>query len=255
MVFIYTEGKNLVGYEVVLPNIPGALRCLTSITEKHGLNIVYIEECRVSEGNDLFFIVVDFTDKDVDPETLLNEFKKERKYISHVEISPTFKNMIFPRNFCVKLLGNHRVILMGFANMMGIINGLKKQFGEGAASSFLYHLGYGVGRELYDTYSKYTEIEGPEDGIKLIDALTKGASWCKIIDYSIKDDKIILKVGMLWECEMLKGRVDKPASNYVKGILVGFFEKVMAKDRKLMVRENKCIALEDPYCEFEIELI
>jgi|Deesub1362A_J573_1020465.scaffolds.fasta_scaffold00012_134 predicted hydrocarbon binding protein len=255
MVFIYKDGRDLVGYEAVLPNVPGAIRYIASITEKYGLNIVYIEECTVSEGNDLFFIVVDFTDKDVDPEMLLKEFRRNKKYVTSVEMSPSFKNVIFPRYFCVKTLGGLRVILMGFANMKGLLNGLKKQLGEEASSSFIYHLGYGVGRELYDIYSKYTPIEGPEEGVKLLEALTKGASWCELISYSIKGDKIILKLGKLWECEMLRGMADKPTSNYVRGMLVSFFEKVLDKPGGLVAIEKKCIGQGEPYCEFEIKII
>ena len=255
MVFIYKDGRDLVGYEAVLPNIPGAIRYLASITEKYGLNIVYIEECTVSEGDDLFFIVVDFTNKDIDPEMLLKEFQKNKKYVTKVEISPSFKNIIFPKYFCVKTLGGLRVILMGLANMKGLLGGLKKQLGGEAASSFIYHLGYGVGKELYDIYSKFTKIEGPEEGIKLLEALTKGAGWCELISYSIKEDMIVLKVGRLWECEIFEGKADKPTSNYVRGMLVSFFEKVLNKQGRLVAIERNCIGKGEPFCVFEIKIM
>ena len=252
MVCLFKEGRNLVGFEIVLPNIPGTLRHTCSLTEKYGLNIVYIEECGISKENDMFFIVVDFTDEDIDPETLLAEFRKDKDYIISADISPYLNDIIFPSKFCAKDMGGRRGILLGQGNMKGIILGTKKKLGE-ESDAFLYYLGYGIGEETYRMYAEPRDIGDSTEGILLWEALVRGARWGDIIGYEVMDDKIIIRLERLWECEIQKGLVDKPASHLFRGILAGFFEKLLGK--KVAVKETKCIALGDPYCQFEINII
>ena len=65
-------------------------------------------------------------------------------------------------------------------------------------------------------------------------------------------DKIIIRHDKLWECEVQKGLVDKPASHLLRGVLAGFFKELLGK--RVDVNETKCIALGDPYCQFEISV-
>ena len=67
------------------------------------------------------------------------------------------------------------------------------------------------------------------------------------------DNKIIIRHNKLWECEIQKGLVDKPASYLLRGILTGFFESLLRK--KVLVNETRCVAVGDPYCQFEINIL
>ncbi len=87
----------------------------------------------------------------------------------------------------------------------------------------------------------------------LLEAITRGAGWTELIGYEEADDKIIIRLERLWECEIQKSIVDKPASNFVRGLLAGFFKKLLGKE--VVVKETKCIALGDPYCQFEINIV
>ena len=253
MVYLFKEGKNLIGFDVVLANIPGTLRLVTSLTEKHGLNIVYFEDCGISGETGRFFMAVDFTDKEFSPEDLLRELRENKDYVINAEISPSLNDIIFPSKFCAKDLGGMRAILMALGNMRGIIQGIKKTLGNETGETVLYHLGYGVGEELYNVYAEPRGIKDFTKGILLLEALIRGAGWADIIGYEKTDDKIIIKFDRLWECEIQKSKVDKPASSYVKGMLVSFFNSLLKKE--VVVKETKCIAIEDPYCQFEINII
>ncbi len=253
MVFLFKGGRELVGFEMVLPNIPGVLRNVCSIIEKYGLNIVYIEGCELSGEAGDFFIAVDFTDTDVTPETLLKEFRKNKEYITSADISPSFSDIIFPSKFCAKDIGGMRAILSSMATMRGIVMGVREHLGVESGNALLYHIGYGIGEEFYKIYAEPRGIKDLNEVFLLIEALTKGSKWGDFIGYERADDKIILKFERLWECEIQKGIVDKPASNFMRGILAGAFETILGKE--VIVKETKCIAVGDPYCQFEISII
>ena len=253
MVYLFKEGRQLIGFDIVLANMPGTLRFVSSLTEKHGLNIVYFEDCGISGETGRFFMAVDFTDKEVFPEDLLRELRKNKDYVVDADISPSLNDIIYPSKFCAKDLGGMRAILIALGNMRGTIQGIKKTLGDESGETVLYHLGYGVGEELYKVYAEPRGIKDFTKGILLLEALTRGAGWADIIGHEGAGDKIIIKFERLWECEIQKGIVDKPASNYMRGILTGFFKALLGKD--LVIKETKCIALGDPYCQFEINII
>ena len=250
---LFKEGRKLVGFEIVLPNIPGTLRYMCSIPEKYGLNIVYIEECGISKESGNFFIAVDFTDKDVDPETLLAEYRRAKEYIISADISSSLNDIIFPKKFCSKDIGSVRAILMAVGGMRGVVMGIREHLGVEGGNALLYHLGYGDGEESYKVYAKSKGIKDLDEAILLFEALTKGTGWADFIGYEIADDKIIIKLEKLWECEIQKGVVDKLASNYMRGVLAGYFKTLLGKE--VVVKETKCIAVGDPYCQFEINII
>ena len=253
MVFLFKKGRELVGFDIVLPNIPGTLRYICSITEKYGLNIVYIEECGISRESGRFFIVIDFTDKDIAPETLLTEFRKAKKYVYSADFSSSLNDIIYPKSFCSKDIGGVRAILLAVAGMKGIIIGIREHLGEEGGNTLLYHLGYGDGVESYKVYAMSMGIENVTDAISLLAALSKGTGWADIIGYEATDNKITIRLEKLWECEIQKDTVDKPASNYMRGLLAGYFKSLLKKE--VIVKETKCIALGDPYCQFEINII
>ncbi len=254
MVFIIKGERDLVGFEVDLFNKPGALKYVTSIPEKYGLSIAYIEECEVSHGHGTFFIVIDFSNRDVEPETILREFKNNDGYVIDARIAPTYKDLvIFPSKFVPKDLGGVRAILLGLATMKGIIHDIKEQMGEEAGEAFLYYLGLGIGKEAYRMYSELVGIDDLRDGILFTDVSTRGGGWAALKEWSMEDNKIILSIERLWECEIQRGKATKPSGVLFRGILVGFFQSLLKK--RVRVIETKCIALGDPTCIFEIDIL
>ena len=256
MVFLLTEGRKLVGYELILRNIPGALKTISSIPEKHRLNIEYIETCTRSKEIYWLFMAIDFTDveEEVTPELILEEFRNAKVYVLDASIAPSKFNIVYPSRLCIKNIGGMRAILLGLGNMRGLINGIKDNMGEEMGNSFLYHLGYGVGKELYNLYAKPFNVDNLEDGVTILTALARGGGWADVYIEDIGKKEVILKVEGLWECDISRGKGDnKPKSNYVRGILAGFFEHLIRK--KVIVKEVTCIGLGDPYCRFNISMI
>ena len=257
MVFLIKKGRRLIGYEVDLKNVPGALKAVASIPEKYGLNIEYIETCRLIGDVYSLFLAIDFTDvdKEVTPEHILDEMKKNKTYILNAEIAPSIYDVIFPSKLCIKDIGGMRAILLGLGNMKGIINGIKKNMGIDMGSSFLYHLGYGVGKEIYNIYGKPYNLNTIDDAIALLSGLARGGGWADIHKEYANEKQVVITMDSLWECEVSGSNLsdEKPKSNYVRGILAGFFETMLHK--KIVVRETQCIGLGDSKCRFEINII
>ena len=252
MVYLVVK-KRVVGFELTLANTPGTLNKITSVTKDHNLNIYYIETYSKSTDKYELFIAIDFNDTKVSPEEILKEFRKYRKYVLEASIAPIFKNIIYPSKFYTKDIGNIRAILFDVANMKGLIEKTREKIGVEAGNALLYYLGDGVGKEIYEIYGSSLGIKDFEEGILLLKTLARGAGWAEIIEYEKKDDKIILKLEKLWECEIQKNTVDKPASHFVRGLLAGFFKTLLEKE--VIVKEVKCIAVGNPYCQFEISVI
>jgi predicted hydrocarbon binding protein len=73
-------------------------------------------------------------------------------------------------------------------------------------------------------------------------------------DYKIRSDKEFwITVDRLWECESLKGKIDKPAGNLFRGMLTGIFRGFFNRD--VVVKETECIAIGDDHCKFEATII
>ena len=176
MVYFFKEGRDLVGFEVTLFNIPGALEYIASVTKRKGLNIFYIENCFRDEKYYGLFIAVDFTDSQYSPVDLINDFIRNKMYVADVVISPSLDDIIFPSKLCVKNLGGMRAILMASGSMRGIILGIKKELGEESGETILYHLGYDMGEELYKIYAEPRGIKDIRKGIMLLEALARGGA-------------------------------------------------------------------------------
>ncbi len=253
MVFIYKEKERLVGFDIVLANKPGALESIAFTAKDYRLNIYYIEiESLTKEEYDLF-VIYDFSESRHSPEEFIEDLKKGVEYVKKAVISPDFKNIIFPSMFKPMKMGNTRSIIFSEASIRGLITMIKENLGVDPGNALLYHIGYGVGQKVFETHIKPLDIYSIEDLEKLLVALFRGSRWGDIIEYTVEDDKIILKAVNLWECEVQKGLVDKPASHFVRGIAGGLFKSIL--NREVVVKETKCIALGDPYCQFEIHPI
>ena len=253
MVYLLKREKDIVGFELVLKNVPGTLKAIATIPEKYGLNIEFIETCSVAEETYNLFLAIDFTNSNISHEELLEEFKKEEKVVT-VNIAPSLYNMIYSSRFCSKNLGGVRAILCGIGTMQDLIEGIREEFGEESGNAFLYHIGYGIGKKIYEIYGGEMKIKNINEAATLLKALANGGAWGDTKEYNIdmEEGKIMVRITELWECEIQKNR-RKHSSNLIRGILAGFFKAFLGIE--LVVKERKCIAAGDSYCEFEINII
>ena len=251
MTLIFRKGRDLIGFEVTLANEPGALSELTSFISRCSLNIHYIEILSLSEETGLMFIVLDFTDSEVAPSDIIENMKKIR-CVKEVVMSSIYKDIVYPSKYTPLYLGPSRAVIFVESCLHGMIEEIKTNLGEEYGKGFLYQLGIGLGQRLLERYIDIIEKD-IEEGIKLLTTIIEGARWGDIISHDIKDEKIIIRIKDLWECEIQKENVTEPSSNLMRGILGGFIRKLLRCD--VVVKETKCISIGDSYCQFEINVI
>jgi len=252
---VLKKGRELVGFEVTLNNRPGSLSQLASIPKKLNLNIDYIETLSKSEDKYELFMIIDMTNTDISPEDFLKELRESKGYIIEASIAPSLKDIIYPSKFYVKTVGESRYIYIGEELMKPFATGIKHVLGREAGESFLYHYGIGVGRELFRSYAENRKIQGLEDSISLLKALFNAHAWANIKGYEYDDKSILLHLENLWECESQRDvdNMSGRGSHLVRGIISGFIKEALGKE--IVVKETKCVANGDPYCEFEISII
>jgi len=252
LVLLFKDGRELVGFEVELYNVPGALYNVSGIFSKYNLNIVYLDISEITKEIYMLFIVVELGASKVDMNNILNELKNLSNYVKSASIAKSLGNIIYSLKGHIKDVGGHRVILFGMANMEGFIEGVIETFGVELGRTLLFRIGVDVGERAYENYGVRVGVKSVEDAIKLLNALATGFYWGYINKYEIKNDRIILYIKDLWECELWKGKTDKPASSLVKGIIHGFFRKFL--NTEVEVDEEKCIAIGDKYCQFKVSI-
>ena len=63
--------------------------------------------------------------------------------------------------------------------------------------------------------------------------------------------RFVMRLHGNFECTPFIGKKDRPVSHLIRGGLAGVFKEAYGRDFR--VREVKCIAKGDEYCEFIIE--
>lgn len=253
--FVTDRNKNYCSLEFIVNNRPGVIFRISQKFAEKNINIVQFIHSNTQEENSAIFVVGDFTDSKVSPEELLDELRRDSEYILKVKFADKTRNIYYSSHLFPITLDGHRVVLFGPADMHGLIYGLRKDLGVVMTNSLLYHLGYGVGEAIYEYYFK-PKGYSPEnlDGImNLIDAILVSYGWGKLKGYLFDENKIIVDIEDLWECEIQKKIGTPQGSSYFRGVLGGFFETIY--NLKMDIKETKCISKGDDSCRFEITLL
>ena len=251
MVIIRDEKKNLVGYDLIIKNRSGALAEIVDVFRDHGVDIYYTETTLLPEFKFGLLIIADYTESKASPEFLLDILKKHR-LVEDVVISPAYKDLIYPSNYHRMELDGIRHIIISEVFLKGIILKIRDEFGSQRSKTVLYHAGYSIGKEIYNILGKPLDVEDVRGGIELLTALLRGTRSGNVVDYRIEVNRIILMISESWECEVQKGIINETASHLLRGVIAGYFNSIL--EREIDVIETKCIAIGDPYCQFEITI-
>jgi predicted hydrocarbon binding protein len=116
----------------------------------------------------------------------------------------------------------------------------------------LHYQGFSIGAEIFDQYMKIAKSRTVEDLVEVARAINMTLGWGVIEDVSVDSEKgrAKLRICHSFECELSTDQ-RKPKSHFYRGAIAGVFARFFGKD--VEVKETKCIAMGDPYCEFEIE--
>jgi predicted hydrocarbon binding protein len=142
-----------------------------------------------------------------------------------------------------------RTMLISQEALQRMIGAMGEQFGSGG-SVISYQEGVAIGSrwvaQLRSVFHGDLRTLIPE-AIKLYSAM--GIGRAEFIVASFDSLQFVLRLHHNIECE--GKRTEKPNSQWIRGHLAG--AAMAAFDAQLVCTETKCIAVGDPYCEFELK--
>ncbi len=254
---IYKDDEALIGLEILLKIKKDAfipIGEIERILSSFGGRIRHIECSSGSNEETLVFIVVKMETENMELDRLIDALKKDLRDVSKIELSPSVWNQfIFSRDLFPLMVGDNRAAILDNVFLESLIIGARDSLGEELAASLAYHLGVLAGKQGFERYYAGKNLSDVDEVFRFSDAILSSYGWGRILEYEFKKDALIVRVEKLFECEVLKDKVDKPASSFFRGLMEGFASKYFGSP--VVVKETKCIAVGDPYCEFVVSII
>ena len=246
-------GRELVQFCIGLKNVPGAMGQVASELARYGVNILS-GHMTAHPGEELGYVAffADITDATIGLEELAAALK-QLDVVVELEIREAEVPglIVDAAHFPLLFLGQEVVIID--LRMIGhMFSRLDEVFGTGA-SVILYEMGVRAGKVIVEEVVECGIRE--EDVLKVLAALGVARGWgiTEILSWDPRAVRLVLRVWENFECKPLAGRKRKPHSHFMRGVIAGIVSKLTGQPVK--VREVKCLAKGDPYCEFVAEKV
>jgi len=245
---IHLPERSIVGLHIFCVNTPKTIYGLSKFLVKHNVKLLYAN-ILAKNGDAELTVFLDITNATEPIDRIVSEISG-LDFVRKVSvINPLFKGLIIDLVHFPILLMGRRAWIVSEAVLKGLFKDFKESFGE-AGRVFLYHLGVGIGRDLYETYKEY--VLSSLGMMELIKAFSKALGWGIIEEIRpLVYGKYRVRVRHNLECEVCKPS-NRSCGDFSRGVLTGFFEKILG--RRVGVEETKCIAKGDPYCKFIVKL-
>ena len=244
---LYLPGRRLYGYWMILENVPGTLAKVTNVFADEGVNIVKVLVTSVEEGADSLFYC-DFTDVDVKPEKLAEDFRRMKVVKDIKLIEPIIPGLLIDNIHFPIMISKGRYVINREDCLRSFIKGMRSEFGS-AGEALLYRIGLDMGKGMWQGLDYYTT--DAEEKLEIFKQLFMNTGYGKMdmeIDIIGKEADVIVYDSI--ECRQGIGS-ENPYSHYIRGIIAGVFKNIFGGE--VDVKEMKCIAVGDEYCEFRVE--
>ncbi|MEM1545346.1 MAG: hypothetical protein QXY40_08945 [Candidatus Methanomethylicia archaeon] len=250
---MFTGGKNIVAFDIVIPSKPGVLASISNVFSKYNINILSVTlPSTISEKERVHgFIVGDFSNSLLSPEDIKSKIEELEVVFEVRIVKPIEGSIIYSRNLFPIYQGDVRSIMIDQNTIKVLLSLFKEHFGEGFTESLLYYTGYNTGKAFHKVYIGDKNIK-LEEALELLNAFLIGFGWARIVNVRLYEDNIVVQTDRLWECEVLEGKVQGSASRYFKGFLEGFLFSFLKKN--IRITETSCIALGNSFCTFQISI-
>jgi len=250
---VFDENRKLYGVAIECKVRKSVLKKLSEIAQKTGIIIRFIQVSMVEVDEPLVRAVafLDMSDSNITPEEVLELVRKQDFIREAWLIRPNRTGIICDNYFFPLTVGEERAVIFRKTVYEALFKGLREKFGS-AGEAMLYYQGYNVGYELCANHMSMDHAEKPEFLIEMSKTISRTLGWAIIDDEKIdlKKRRAKIRVYQNFECEIGKGS-GKPHSQFYRGIIAGWFHKFFEKP--VDVKETKCVAKGDTYCEFLIQ--
>ena len=234
----------------------GVLEKLASIAAKYGVKVLYISYSMPRDYEKLVraLVFIDVTDATAPVEQLLEEARK-LKFVREIrDMKPEIEGFALDLFSFPLVIEGKRVIILREQGIKGIINGLRKRLGS-AAEAIQYFLGFEAGLEFGENHRRIGERLGIKKHSEIFSRIsapmfvTVGFGVMKVLKISDNPPYAHIRIYGCFECECAPKKSEKPYSHLVRGMIAGVFTRLFGVE--MTVKEIKCVAMGDPYCEFE----
>jgi predicted hydrocarbon binding protein len=123
-----------------------------------------------------------------------------------------------------------------------------------AAEAFLYYQGIEIGVEYAKNHREIANKLGVTNPQQIFEDIILGMLSCmgmgkaEVIKHATNPLYIRIRIYNSFECEAGRG-AKQPYSQLLRGVIAGILTELCKT--KMTVKEQKCITIGDPYCEFE----
>ncbi len=253
-VMVFDENHKIYGIALELKVEKGNLRKMAELSESLGIVTRYIQVSMEETGkptvNAIAFL--DFSRAKATPEEALEILTNSYDFVKNAKIiKPQGKGIIFDDYFFPLIAAGERAVIFRKKVYKALFNGVREKFGS-AGEAMLYYQGFSIGAEIFDQYVKIAKSRTVEDLVEVARAINMTLGWGVVDDVNVDLEKghAKLRIYRSFECELSRDQRN-PQSHFYRGAVAGVFARFFGKD--VEVKEIKCIAMGDPYCEFEIK--
>ena len=193
-------------------------------------------------------LICDFTFSKTTPKEILEQIREVEDVIKATMIEPVMPGFVIDYVHFPILLAGKRCLIIRQELMQEIMDRIREEWGS-AGDVFLYHVGKRAGSLLWKTHAHFSEKI--EESISILEAIIKSMG---LGEFKFKMNangslfKVIVKYS--FECENHRQETKDGRSQFIRGLIAGIIEESLGKS--VEVRETKCIAKGDPYCEFVV---
>ena len=221
---------------------------------ERNLDVIYCTAITAEDKRGGIIFLVDFTDSDAMPQSVAEELKALDFVEDVTIIEPVVDGFLIDDATFPIMLGRRRALILDDGMLRGIFISFRERLGSGG-EAMLYHLGLEAGRSR----GRHAAMLAQKVGIKSLDrGLETVAKALKALGYGIIEfielqenpPRARVRIYNSIECELGRG-AGHPFSQYIRGLITGIASEFFR--REMTAREVKCIAMGDPYCEFELK--
>ena len=251
----YSSSKNICLLELKVRNRPGVLSNISRLLAEKGVNIVKVIVPKPStvdvKESDLALIIE--ADHGTRSEDIVRDLKRGIKDVIDVSLQKSNKGFLF-MNFNPILFIDQRVLLFPFPAFAEILR-LIDEYGI-TFLALLARIGEKFGQGIYRLFSR--NIQGPLDvqdyntlSAAFLDALQAlGFGAIEVVLNNASDGEVMFRIYNNFECSHYK-LSREPKGYFTRAVIRGFYRMLWGRE-KVGVKELKCIARGDKYCEFHV---
>jgi len=245
-IFSFIRGE-VVFLAIEAENVIGVLESITDIFRNAGMSVLDGFHSVHNDGKMWCWVLTVDTSSSTKPvEDVVNEIKGLPHVLKVEHGVKRVGELLFPPfKTSFRFMGDRAFIWRG-EFMKDFFRSIRRRWGD-VGAVFLYHTGLGVGRKAADEYMELLKERDVKKLLEFNGELWVSLGWVKDYEMEVNED-IVVRFWDLFECQGLIGLAKTPSGYFTRGVLAGYINKISGKN--VVVREVKCIARGDPYCEF-----